>query len=68
VRVGVVWPVSRGCWGCVGCFCVSDPAQVEPKSERVSVPAWWRDLNLTVGSMNQPGDTQNMLLAGQGGC
>ena len=29
----------RGCLGCVGCFCVSDTAQVELGSERVCAPA-----------------------------
>jgi len=37
--VRVVQPVVRRCLGGVGCFCVSDTAQVELKSE-TSVSPW----------------------------
>jgi hypothetical protein len=33
MRAGAVQPVFRGCLRCVGCFLVSDTAQVELKSE-----------------------------------
>ena len=35
VRKGLCSPCSGGVRGCSGCFCVSDTAQVELKSERV---------------------------------